>query len=392
MANTLTLTGLTELIYAAKDIVAAEPCAFVNSVTVNSGTEGVSVNGTVSSFKTSQPSVDSSAFVPSMTLPSAQDLTVTTDTMTLDQTARVSISLNGETLRQLDHTAGRDNVINNLIAQGIRGLRNTIEAHVGLVAARGASRVTGTAATTPFASNQNSVNAARQILFDNGCAVNDGQISLVLNSNASTNLRNLTNLYRVNESGNDALLRKGTLLDISGIMLKESAGVASPTAGAMASATSTSAAFTVGQTVIPLATAGTGVVAAGDIVSFANDTNAYVVSSVSFAGANPASGDSITLAQPGLQKAQGVATRAITVTATAARNVMFHKSAMELAMRPISLPGGRDAGEHSTFTDEKSGLVFDAGLYLGDGLATLRFMTLYKAKVWKPEFVTSILG
>ncbi len=84
-------------------------------------------------------------------------------------------------------------------------------------------------------------------------------------------------------------------------------------AGTMASATSSSAAFTVGQTIIPLATAGTGVVAAGDNVSFANDPHTYRVASVSFAGANPASGDSITLAAPGLLLAQGVATRAITV-------------------------------------------------------------------------------
>jgi len=84
-------------------------------------------------------------------------------------------------------------------------------------------------------------------------------------------------------------------------------------AGTMAAATSTSAAFTVGQTVIPLATAGTGVVAAGDSITFANDLHAYRVASVTFAGANPASGDTITLASPGLLLAQGVATRAITV-------------------------------------------------------------------------------
>jgi hypothetical protein len=96
----------------------------------------------------------------------------------------------------------------------------------------------------------------------------------------------------------------------------------------MASATSTSAAFTVGQTVIPLATAGTGVVAAGDIVTFANDTNKYVVASVSFAGANPASGDSITLAAPGLRKAQGVATRAITVIASGPRMIGYSRNAI----------------------------------------------------------------
>ncbi len=84
-------------------------------------------------------------------------------------------------------------------------------------------------------------------------------------------------------------------------------------AGTMASATSTSAAFTVGQTVIPLAAAGTGVVAAGDNIVFANDSHVYRIASVSIAGANPAALDTITLASPGLLMAQGVATRAITV-------------------------------------------------------------------------------
>ena len=93
--------------------------------------------------------------------------------------------------------------------------------------------------------------------------------------------------------------------------------------GTMASATSTATAFIVGQTVIPLATAGTGVVAQGDGVTFANDTNHYRVQSVSFAGANPASGDSITLDYPGLLVAQSAATRAITVLSDACKCWVF---------------------------------------------------------------------
>jgi hypothetical protein len=175
---------------------------------------------------------------------------------------------------------------------------------------KGASRAYGTAGTTPFGTAGDYSDAAqvRKILDDNGAPLTDR--SLILNTAAGANIRGKqAQAYMTNDT---SLLRQGILLDINGLSIRESAQVPTVTAGTMASATSTNAAFTVGQTVIPLAAAGTGTVAAGDIVTFANDANKYVVASVSFAGANPASGDSITLAAPGLRMAQSAATRAIT--------------------------------------------------------------------------------
>ena len=69
MANTQTLTGFTELIYQARDIVAREPVGFATSVLVNSGSEGVSLNGTVKSFvantfKRASPSGDGFSRIP----------------------------------------------------------------------------------------------------------------------------------------------------------------------------------------------------------------------------------------------------------------------------------------------------------------------------------------
>jgi len=394
MSNAITLTGLTEILYKSRDIVAAEPVAFCNSVMINSnGSERVSINGTVKSIRTGQPTLNTS-FTPAMTIPAADDYSTTTDSVAVGQTANVKIPLRGEELRQLQNCSSDDDFKNNVVSQAFRTIRNAIEAHVAGVAYKGASRATGTAGTTPFASNYNIINAARQILVDNGCGNIEGSVSAIMNTTAGTNLRNLSNLQKVNESGNDSLLRRGTLLDISGIMLKESAGITTGvTAGTMASATSTSAAFTVGQTVIPLATAGTGVVAAGDSVTFANDTNVYVVASVSFAGANPASGDSITLNYPGLRKAQSAATRAITVTAAFTPNVVLHRNSTELIIRPPAMPDSGDAAlDRTTLADPISGLVFEMAIYKGYGMNMLDITTYYQAKVWKPEFVVNLLG
>ena len=206
-------------------------------------------------------------------------------------------------------------------------------------------------------------------------------------------MRTLTQLSKANEANDATLLRQGALLDVHGFMIRESAQVARPAAGTMASATSTSAAFTVGQTVIPLATAGTGVVAAGDIVTFANDTNKYVVASVSFAGANPASGDSITLAEPGLRLAQGVATRAITVVAVSARNMAFAKSALVLAQRLPALPDGGDlAVDRTTIVDPRSGLAFEVAMYAQYRQMQYEISCAWGVKNVKPEHSAILLG
>lgn len=384
MANTLTLTGLTELLYQAKDQVAAEPTAMIDSVTVNSGSEGVSINGTVPSFRTSQPTI-SSSYTPAMSLPAGDDLTVAQDTLTIGQVAKASIPLNGEVMKQLDNTYGRQNVVNNLIAQAIRGIRNTIESHVGTVIKNGSSRAYGTAGTTPFASNHNAVNHVRQILVDNGCP-QDGQITLAVNTLAGTNLRNLSNLYKVNEAGNSDLLRRGILQDISGIMIKESAGIASHTKGTGASYLVNQSGLTNGSTAVTVDT-GSGTILAGDIITFASGTGSgynYVVGTA-------LASNVVTLNYPGL-RGNIADNNAITVGNDYTGNVAFHRSAVELVIRPPALPPTGDIGEHTTIVDDKTGLVFDAGLYKGDGMAVLRLLCYYQAKVWKPEYVATLLG
>lgn len=391
MANTLTLTGFTELLYQARDQVAAEPCAFLDSVMVNSGSEGVSINGTVQSFRTAQPTLNTS-YTPAMSLPAGDDQTLTVDTLTIGQVANVKIPFVGETWKQIENTAGRDAVRNDMFAQAFRKIRNTIEAHVGTVIYKGSSRATGTAGTTPFASNHNSVNAVRQILVDNGAPIDDGMTSLVISTTAGTNIRNLSNLYKVNEAGESSLLRRGVLQDISGIKIKESAGVASHTKGTLGgSPTITNANYAVGTTTLTLSAAGTGTIVAGDALSIANDTgNVYVVktgdSDVSDAG-------TIVLNEPGLRKATGASTRALTVAADYTANVAFHKSAVELVMRPPAMPAGGDIAQDSmTMYDDKTGLVFEVRLYGGYGMNVIDITTFYQAKVWKPEYVATLLG
>jgi hypothetical protein len=388
MSNTLTLTGLTENIFRARDTVARELIGFIPGVIRNSDSTGVSLGGTVNSFRTGQPTLNTS-WTPSMTLPDGDDQTINTDTLTISQVANTTIPITGEKWLQLMNTAGGQAVLDDMFAQAFRKIANAIEARVALVAKNGASRAIGTAGTTPFASTHNLINSTRQILVDNGCPM-DGQVSLVINSTAGTNLRNLTQLTKVNESGSSDPIRQGTLLDISNIMIKESAGVVTHTKGTGASSTTNNAGYAMGSTALTLASAGTGTLLAGDCVTFAGDANIYVVNS---GDTDVSDGGVLTLNRPGIQIAMSAATKAITVGASYTANVAFHKTAIELVMRPPAMPPGGDAAvDRMTVFDSGSGLVFEIALYKGKGMAVYDITTFYEAKVWKPEFVATLLG
>ena len=383
MANTLTISSLAENIFRARDTVARELVGFIPSVLVNADSEGVSRNGTVTSFRTSEPTLNTS-YTPAMTVPAADDQTIAAESLSLGQVANVRIPLTGEDEKKLSNTAGQA-VIDAMFAQAIRKMVNAIETHVGSVAYQGASKATGTAGTTPFASNHESINDLRKILVDQGTPM-DGQVSLVLNSAAGTKLRNLSALYKVNESGSSDLLRQGILQDLSGISIRESAGVASHTKGTGSGyLINLGGGYAAGSTALTLDT-GSGTIVAGDVVTFAADTvNKYVVGSA-------LASNVVTLNRPGL--AVTVAdNNALTVGNSYTANVGFHRNAIELAIRPPAQPFGGDAAvDRMTIADDRSPLVFEVALYKGYGMVMFDLTCFYQAKVWKPEFVATLLG
>lgn len=386
MANDISLTGLTEILYQARDQVVREPIAFAQGVMVNGGSEGVSTGGTVTSLRTSEPTLETS-YTPGMTPPDAADITTSADTLTLSLFAGASIPLKGEQFAQLAATVGAETALQSLYAQSIRKMVNSIEVQIGLAAYKAASRAVGTAGATPFASNFNTVNELRQILQDNGTPMDDGMLSLVISTAAGTNLRNLSTLTKANEAGTDATLRRGELLNISGFSVRASAGVASHTKGTGTSYLVNQTGLTTGSRAITTDT-GSGTILAGDVVTFASGTGSgrnYVVGTALTANV-------VTLNHPGL-RGDIADNNAITVGNNYTGNVGYHKSAIELAMRPPAQPPGGDSGtEIGVLVDPASGLSFSARLYKGYGMNQIKLMAVYGIKVWKPEFVATLMG
>lgn len=383
MANIL--TNLAADIYKAADTVGREMVGFIPSSTINSSDTLRAAKGDiVRSHFTRTPTVNTS-FAPSMTIPEGTDQTVDNKTMSINNFASVQIPWTGEDVKHVKNGAGFETIYGDQIKQAMRAIANTIEAYVAIIVKNGSSRAIGTAGTTPFASNHDVMAQVRQILVDNGCPATDGMLSMVLNTSAGTKMRNLVQLQKANESGSTDLLRQGMLLDLQGLMIKESAGVANHTKGTGASYV-TSGSTAIGVKDIALVT-GTGTVLAGDVVTFAADsTNKYVV------GTGVAAPGTISLNDPGALVVIATSNN-MTVGNSYAANMAFHKSAVEVVVRAPAMPeGGDSAIDVMLVQDPWSGLVFEIAAYNGYMKKMIEVRCLYDAKVWKPQHVATLLG
>lgn len=377
-----TLTNLAPDLYKAADIVAREMIGFIPSATINGGGQQAAVGQTVRSFTTRTATAVNIS--PSMTIPEGTDQTIDNRTLTLTKQRAVQIPWFGEEVAFMDAGIGYQTVYGDQVQQAMRTLANEAEADLAVEIYRNASRAIGTAGTAPFGSNFNEVAQVRQILAENGMPL-DNQSTLVLNPLAGTRLRNLAQLQRANENGSAEMLRQGTLLDLQGLMIKESQFVAAHTAGTGTSYLTNSTGLTVGTTVIPVDT-GSGTILAGDVITFAADTaNSYVVASA-------LSGGNVTIAGPGLRVAIPD-NNAVTVGAAYTANVAFHKQAAEIAFRAPNVPAGGDAADDMmTIVDPRSGLTFAVSFYKGYKKAMIEVAAVWGVRAWKPEFIATLRG
>ena len=223
MANVL--TDLAADIYTAADVVGRELVGFIPASTINAnGVERVAKGDTVrAAFTRAATAVD---VAESMTIPEGTDQTVDNKILSITKSRAVQIPYTGEDVRHLSNGVGFDTVYGDQIVQAMRTLCNEIELDLATEAGTaGTAGSVGVGATTPFAANFDLIADVRKLLVDNGAPTNDQQLSLIIDSSAGANLRNLANLQSVSDSGSANLLRQGVLLDLQGFGMRESANV-----------------------------------------------------------------------------------------------------------------------------------------------------------------------
>lgn len=386
-----TLTSLAADLYKAADVVGREIVGFVSSCLVNSdGSERVAKGDSIRSHFTRAVSA-SSDITEAMTIPEGTDQTVDTKTLSISKAKQIQIPWTGEDIKHVDNGSGFRTIYGDQIAQAMRTLANEIEADLATEAYQNASRAFGTAGTTPFGSNFSDVAEVRQMLVDNGCPINDGLVALILSTAAGTNLRQLATLTGVNTAGTDATLRRGELLNLQNISLKESAQVQAHTKGT-GTGYLASQAEAIDQTTLTLDT-GSGTMIKGDVITHASDSvNKYVVFTTLAANAGTPATYDVVIANPGL-KIAAANNDAITIGNNYTANVALHKTALELAIRPPAVPEGGDAAvDAMTIQDPLSGLVFEIRAYKGYRKAMFEVAVAYGYKAWKPEHIMILLG
>lgn len=388
MANTL--TNLIPTMYAALDQVSRENIGFISAVTRDSGVERAALDQTVR--VPVAPAVSLADNTPATTAPNTGDNTIGSVAVSISKSKHAAVRWNGEETLGLKNSGMYEAINRDRFVQAFRALSNAVETDLGSLYTK-ASRAVGTAGTAPFgtAGDLSDVAGVRRILDENGAPATD--LQLVLAHNAMANLRGKQSvLFKVNEAGTEDLLRRGVIGQLEGFDLHSSGFVATHTIGTADDTYDVDllAGYAVGDTTIHLDT-GAGTHVAGDVITFAGDSNNYVITT----GASGSGDKDIVIGAPGLRQAlaDGVSCDIADDASTFRPNMAFSRSAIVLATRMPALPeGGDGADDRMTIQDPVSGLAFEVAVYRQFRQVNILIGLAWGYELIKPEHVALLIG
>lgn len=353
---TQTLTGLIPTIYNAMDQVSREQAGLIRAVARDSNAERAAKDQIVRSPVVGSMAAEelqvgaASADIPSKTV-GYVDISIT-------KARSVPFGINGEEFLGLQNAGTYAQINRDRIAQALRTLTNEIEQDLGALHVH-ASRAYGTATGTPFgtAADLTDFAAPLRIMEENGSPLSD--LHMVLDSASMQRLRGKqSTLFKVNEAGSDELLRTGRVGQVMDFAIHYSPGIRPLVTVGTATATVDATGYAVGTTSFTLSAAAVALLA-GDIITFAGDSNQYVVKT-----AVSGTGGTLEIQEPGIKVAMSAATKAITVVAATTRNMFFHRGAIQLATRaPAMPPEGDEADDVMQITDPVSGITYEFCIY-----------------------------
>lgn len=385
--TTNTLTGVVLNVQKAADRVLREQVGFLGSVYMDPSADMVAKDQVIT--YPIVPTMAASDVTPAVTPTDPSGVTVGYGEMSISKVRKVAFAWNGEEQQSINGVY--DNVKEDQFSQALRTLVNEIESDLFLAAKRGASRAYGTAGTTPFgtAADLSDVSQVAKILKDNGAWTSD--MHFVLNTASGANIRGKqSNLFKVNEAGEDGLLRDGRLGKLEGFNLKESGQIVLHTKGTGSGyLVDLTAGYAAASETVHVDT-GTGTILAGDILTntkTARDTNKYVIKT-GFAG--DGDGD-IVLAKPGSLVAW-VNNDPVAVGASYTGNFAFERNAIHLLARLPKLPKEGALGEHTVITDPFSGMSFLLSIYPAYHKVIVEISAAWGVKAVKSEAIVTLLG
>jgi hypothetical protein len=381
-----TLTSLIPDLFEAIDVVSRELVGFIPASTLLPSAARAAVGEAVRVPIT--PSVATEDVTPGQLPPDDGDQDIGNNAFTISKSKTAPFRWAGEEQKGVNNevpNGGYKAIRRNQVVQAIRSLVNEIEQDAAATFVR-ASRATGTAGQTPFATNLSDTAQLRKVLSDNGAPLSDMQ--LVIDTTAGANMRSLSQLTYANEAGTTELREQGTLLKLHGFNVRESAGVAeSVSVGTVAGSVAATGAQGATSVSITVPAGGTFAVLAGDILTIG--ARNYVVAAASIVAAG-ASG-SVVLNAPGLMAT--ASNEAVSLVGTGARNLAFSRNALVVATRLPALPEEGDmADDRTIITDPRSGLAFEFAMYKQYRRVRYEVSLAWGVANIKPEHSAILLG
>jgi hypothetical protein len=282
---------------------------------------------------------------PSYVPPDDSGVTPTEVTITLDQWKEAPFFMSDKDF--LEATSG---VIPMQAGEAVKAVANTVDNAV-LAQYVNAYGYAGVAGTTPFATDTSEFLDARKVLFDQLAPASPRYVLLDTDAEAAAlALRAFQdNAWRGDNQG----ILEGQIGRKLGSDWFVNQNVGSHTAGTAANATTDATGYAAGLKTVTLASAGTGTILTGDIVTFAGDSQTYTITS---GDADVSNGGTISF-EPGLKVAMSAATKAITLKATHVVNLAFQRDAIALVSRPFAASDPMGLGNFSSAVDPVSGLA-----------------------------------
>lgn len=377
------LATLAPVLYSAAQEVASEAFGVVDAISSDFDNKGVAKGDKVK--VPIAPAAALTDFAPAAATPQGSDKSSSVVEVEITASKKTSWHLTGEQQRSLQN-AGNDNEwVRQLIAQGMRALRNQAEADCGTVIKGRASRALGTAGTTPFATDIDIIAELRKELRDNGAPLSD--LQLALNTSSYLNMLKLGIVQQAQVAGSDQERRTGILNRQFGFQPFESAGLTKHTSctGANYVTDANGGNVLVGATSFVVDT-GTAAITAGDVFSIADagDWQYVVGANLATAAAGP-----LTINTPGL-KQQAAQNKALTFVADYTPNLAFERAAVVGIMRPPLIPGNPTI-KQMVISDSKgmSYLLLEIAQY---GMVTWELHLAWGFQVVQPEYVMTLLG
>jgi hypothetical protein len=238
--------------------------------------------------------------------------------------------------------------VNMQVVEAARAIANDIDRSI-LNLYRGVWNYAGAAGTTPFATTLGAALDARKVLNNNNAPLNDRRI--VLGVDAEANALGLPAFQQYLQAGTDVTIREGQIGRKLGMDWYMDQNMPNHTKGTMATATTTAVPQTVTTNdasnpvqhnprvtyTVACDTAGNAAtLVVGDVFTAAGDNQTYVVTAAATSGASATpSAQTVTVQFQPAPKVAWSAGTVLTFRANRAVNLVFHRDAFALAVRPL---------------------------------------------------------